>query len=168
MPRRGFVPQRDVPPDPVFRSTLVQRLINKVMERGKKTKAERIVYGALQLVYERTQRNPLEVLAEAIRNCIPLVETRPRRVGGATYQVPIEVRPARRISLALRWIVKAARERNRQEVANFFRDHRAKTMAHQLAVELMEASQGRGGAVRMKEETHRIAEANRAFAHYRW
>jgi len=101
MPRRGFVPQRDVPPDPVFRSTLVQRLINKVMERGKKTKAERIVYGALQLVYERTQRNPLEVLAEAIRNCIPLVETRPRRVGGATYQVPIEVRPARRISLAL-------------------------------------------------------------------
>jgi small subunit ribosomal protein S7 len=97
-----------------------------------------------------------------------LVETRPRRVGGATYQVPIEVRPARRISLALRWIVNAARERDRREVANFFRDHRAKTMAHQLALELIEAAQGRGGAVRMKEEMHRIAEANRAFAHYRW
>lgn len=156
MPRRGFVPRREVAPDPIYRSTLLQRLINKVMERGKKSKAEKIVYGALQIIHERTKRNPLEVLAEAIRNCIPLVETRPRRVGGATYQVPIEVRPARRISLALRWIVNAARER--QE----------KTMAHRLASELIEASQGRGGAVRMKEETHRIAEANRAFAHYRW
>jgi len=126
------------------------------MERGKKSKAEKIVYGALQIIHERTKRNPLEVLAEAIKNCIPLVETRPRRVGGATYQVPIEVRPARRISLALRWIVQAAREREE------------KTMAHRLASELMEASQGRGGAVRMKEEMHRIAEANRAFAHYRW
>jgi small subunit ribosomal protein S7 len=135
---------------------LLQRLINKVMERGKKSKAEKIVYGALQIVHERTKRNPLEVLTEAIKNCIPLVETRPRRVGGATYQVPIEVRPSRRISLALRWIVQAARERE------------DKTMAHRLASELIEASQGRGGAVRMKEEMHRIAEANRAFAHYRW
>ncbi|MGQ9463475.1 MAG: 30S ribosomal protein S7 [Candidatus Fervidibacter sp.] len=168
MPRRGFVPRREVSQDPIYRSTLLQRLINKVMERGKKSKAEKIVYGALQLIHERTGRNPLEVLTEAIRNCIPLVETRPRRVGGATYQVPIEVRPARKISLALRWIVNAARERNRQEVANFFRDRAAKTMAHQLAVELIEASQGRGGAVRMKEEMHRIAEANRAFTHYRW
>jgi small subunit ribosomal protein S7 len=126
------------------------------MERGKKSKAEKIVYGALQIVHERTKRNPLEVLTEAIKNCIPLVETRPRRVGGATYQVPIEVRPSRRISLALRWIVQAARERE------------DKTMAHRLASELIEASQGRGGAVRMKEEMHRIAEANRAFAHYRW
>jgi len=156
MPRRGFVPRREVAPDPIYRSTLLQRLINKVMERGKKSKAEKIVYGALQIVHERTKRNPLEVLAEAIRNCIPLVETRPRRVGGATYQVPIEVRPSRRISLALRWIVLAAREREE------------KTMAHRLASELIEASQGRGGAVRMKEEMHRIAEANRAFAHYRW
>ncbi len=156
MPRRGFVPRREVAPDPIYRSTLLQRLINKVMERGKKSKAEKIVYGALQIIHERTKRNPLEVLAEAIKNCIPLVETRPRRVGGATYQVPIEVRPARRISLALRWIVQAAREREE------------KTMAHRLASELMEASQGRGGAVRMKEEMHRIAEANRAFAHYRW
>ncbi len=156
MPRRGFVPRREVNPDPIYRSTLLQRLINKVMERGKKSKAEKIVYGALQLIYDRTKRNPLEVLAEAIKNCIPLVETRPRRVGGATYQVPIEVRPSRRISLALRWIVQAARERE------------DKTMAHRLASELMEASQGRGGAVRMKEEMHRIAEANRAFAHYRW
>ncbi len=156
MPRRGFVPRREVAPDPIYRSTLLQRLINKVMEKGKKSKAERIVYGALQIIHERTKRNPLEVLAEAIKNCIPLVETRPRRVGGATYQVPIEVRPARRISLALRWIVTAAREREE------------KTMAHRLASELMEAAQGRGGAVRMKEEMHRIAEANRAFAHYRW
>lgn len=168
MPRRGYVPRREISPDPIFKSTLVQRLINKVMRKGKKTQAERIVYGALQLVHERTQKNPLEVLAEAIKNCIPLVETRPRRVGGATYQVPIEVRPARRISLALRWLVQAAKQRNRREVASFFRDHRAKTMAHQLAVELIEASQGRGGAVRIKEEVHRIAEANRAFAHYRW
>ncbi|MFN4178699.1 MAG: 30S ribosomal protein S7 [Armatimonadota bacterium] len=156
MPRRGFVPRREVSPDPIYRSTLLQRLINKVMEKGKKSKAEKIVYGALQLIYDRTKRNPLEVLAEAIKNCIPLVETRPRRVGGATYQVPIEVRPSRRISLALRWIVQAARERE------------DKTMAHRLASELLEASQGRGGAVRMKEEMHRIAEANRAFAHYRW
>ncbi|MCS7187642.1 MAG: 30S ribosomal protein S7 [Armatimonadetes bacterium] len=156
MPRRGFVPRREVAPDPIYRSTLLQRLINKVMERGKKSKAEKIVYGALQIIHDRTKRNPLEVLAEAIKNCTPLVETRPRRVGGATYQVPIEVRPSRRISLALRWIVQAARERE------------DKTMAHRLAVELMEASQGRGGAVRMKEEMHRIAEANRAFAHYRW
>ncbi len=156
MPRRGFVPRREVNPDPIYRSTLLQRLINKVMEKGKKSKAEKIVYGALQLIYDRTKRNPLEVLAEAIKNCIPLVETRPRRVGGATYQVPIEVRPSRRISLALRWIVQAARERE------------DKTMAHRLASELLEASQGRGGAVRMKEEMHRIAEANRAFAHYRW
>ncbi|MFA0734977.1 MAG: hypothetical protein OGMRLDGQ_001477 [Candidatus Fervidibacter sp.] len=156
MPRRGFVPRREVAPDPIYRSTLLQRLINKVMERGKKSKAEKIVYGALQIVHERTKRNPLEVLTEAIKNCIPLVETRPRRVGGATYQVPIEVRPSRRISLALRWIVQAARERE------------DKTMAHRLASELIEASQGRGGAVRMKEEMHRIAEANRAFAHYRW
>ncbi len=156
MPRRGFVPRREVPPDPIYQSTLLQRLINKVMEKGKKSKAEKIVYGALQIIHERTKRNPLEVLTEAIKNCIPLVETRPRRVGGATYQVPIEVRPARRISLALRWIVNAARERDE------------KTMAHRLASELIEASQGRGGAVRMKEEMHRIAEANRAFAHYRW
>lgn len=156
MPRRGFVPRREVAHDPIYRSTLLQRLINKVMERGKKSKAEKIVYGALQIIHDRTKRNPLEVLVEAIRNCIPLVETRPRRVGGATYQVPIEVRPSRRISLALRWIVQAAREREE------------KTMAHRLASELMEASQGRGGAVRMKEEMHRIAEANRAFAHYRW
>lgn len=156
MPRRGFVPRREVAPDPIYRSTLLQRLINKVMERGKKSKAEKIVYGALQIIHDRTKRNPLEVLAEAIKNCTPLVETRPRRVGGATYQVPIEVRPSRRISLALRWIVQAARERE------------DKTMAHRLASELMEASQGRGGAVRMKEEMHRIAEANRAFAHYRW
>ncbi len=156
MPRRGFVPRREVAPDSIYRSTLLQRLINKVMERGKKSEAEKIVYGALQIVHERTKRNPLEVLTEAIKNCIPLVETRPRRVGGATYQVPIEVRPSRRISLALRWIVQAARERE------------DKTMAHRLASELIEASQGRGGAVRMKEEMHRIAEANRAFAHYRW
>ncbi len=127
MPRRGFVPRREVPPDPIYQSTLLQRLINKVMERGKKSKAEKIVYGALQIIHERTKRNPLEVLTEAIKNCIPLVETRPRRVGGATYQVPIEVRPARRISLALRWIVNAARERDE------------KTMAHRLASELIEA-----------------------------
>lgn len=156
MPRRGFVLRREVSHDPVYHSTLLQRLINKIMEQGKKSKAEKIVYGALQIIHERTKRNPLEVLSEALKNCIPLVETRPRRVGGSTYQVPIEVRPSRRISLAFRWIVQAARDRDE------------KTMAHCLATELIEASQGRGGAVRMREEMHRIAEANRAFAHYRW
>ncbi len=156
MPRRGFVPYRATPPDPVFGSWLVQKLINKVMKDGKKSKAEKIVYGALQIIGEKSRTNPFEVLSHAVRNCIPLVETRPRRVGGQTYQVPIEVRPARRVNLALRWLVQAARERDER------------TMAHALASELMEAAQGRGGGVRMKEEMHRIAEANRAFAHYRW
>ncbi|MCS7224222.1 MAG: 30S ribosomal protein S7 [Armatimonadetes bacterium] len=156
MPRRGFVPLREISGDPIFGSRLIQKLINKVMQDGKKSKAEKIVYGALQIVGQRSRQNPFEIVAQAIRNCIPLVETKPRRVGGQTYRVPVEVRPARRLSLAVRWLVQAARERDE------------KTMAHALATELIEAAQGRGGGVRMKEEMHRIAEANRAFAHYRW
>lgn len=156
MPRRGLVPIREIPPDPVYGSIVIHKLINQIMRKGKKSIAEKIMYGALFLIHQRTKQNPLDVLANAIRNTMPVVEVRPRRVGGATYQVPIEVRPTRRISLALRWLVQAARQR------------RGKTMAHRLADEIIDASNNQGGAVRIKEEVHRIAEANRAFAHYRW
>lgn len=156
MPRRGPVPPREIPPDPIYGSVLIHKLINQIMRKGKKSIAEKIMYGSLLLIHQRTKRNPLDVLANAIRNVMPVVEVRPRRVGGATYQVPMEVRPTRRVSLALRWLVQAARQR------------KGKTMAHRLADEIIDASNNQGGAVRIKEEVHRIAEANRAFAHYRW
>lgn len=156
MPRRAPVPPREIPPDPIYGSVLIHKLINHIMRKGKKSIAEKITYGALLLVHEKTKRNPLDVLTEAIRNILPVVEVRPRRVGGATYQVPMEVRPTRRVSLALRWLVQAARQR------------KGPTMAHRLAEEIIDASRNQGGAVRIKEEVHRIAEANRAFAHYRW
>ena len=156
MPRRGPVPRRVIPPDPVYGSELVQRLINKVMKDGKKSLAERIVYAAFEKVRERAGRDPVEVLDQALKNCMPMLEVRPRRVGGATYQVPLEVRPERRVSLGLRWLVEYARER------------KDKTMADRLANELLDAAAGQGGAVRRREEVHRMAEANRAFAHYRW
>jgi len=150
------VPRREIEPDPIYGSELLARLINKVMKDGKKTLAQRIVYGALEIVARKTRKNPLEVFEQAVRNAAPLLEVRPRRVGGATYQVPIEVRPERRISLALRWLVEAARDRSER------------TMQQRLAAELMEAAAGSGGAVRRKEDSHRMAEANKAFAHYRW
>ncbi len=156
MPRRAYVERREVLPDAVYNSTLVAKLINKVMKDGKKSLAERIVYEAFEIVKERTGRDPVEVLEQALKNAMPVLEVRPRRVGGATYQVPIEVRPERRISLGLRWLVQYARERG---------EH---TMQERLANELMDAANNTGGAVRRKEETHRMAEANRAFAHYRW
>ena len=156
MPRRAYVQRREILPDAVYNSTLVAKLINKVMRDGKKSLAERIVYQAFDMVKAKTGRDPVEVLEQALKNTMPVLEVRPRRVGGATYQVPIEVRPERRISLGLRWLVQFARERD---------EH---TMQERLANELIDAANNTGGAVRKKEETHRMAEANRAFAHYRW
>ncbi len=156
MPRRGPAELRQIPPDPVFGSVIVQKLINRVMKDGKKTVAERIVYGALEQIWEKTGDNPLNVLQQAISNVMPVLEVRPRRVGGQTYQVPMEVTARRRLSLALRWIVLAARERAERGMIN------------KLAAELMDAARGEGGAMKKREDTHRMAEANKAFAHYRW
>jgi len=156
LPRRGAVPKRDVLPDPVYGSKVVTKLINKVMLDGKKSIAEKICYGAFEEIRAKTGRDPLEVFEQAMKNVIPLVETRPRRVGGANYQVPVEVRPERKETLALRWIV------------NFARQRAGKGMQEKLAAEIMDAANGTGGAVKKKEDTHRMAEANKAFAHYRW
>ncbi|BDG62216.1 30S ribosomal protein S7 [Caldinitratiruptor microaerophilus] len=156
MPRRGPAPRRKIAPDPIYNSELVARLINKVMWDGKKSLAQRIVYSAFDRVAEKTGKSPLEVFEAAVKNAMPLLEVRPRRVGGATYQVPIEVRPERRTSLALRWLVQYARDRSER------------TMIERLANELMDAANGTGGAVKRREEVHKMAEANRPFAHYRW
>jgi small subunit ribosomal protein S7 len=157
MPRRREVPQRVILPDPKFGSDLLTKFINMVMERGKKSVAERIVYGALDEMSSRAKTdNSLELLEQALDNVRPVVEVKSRRVGGSTYQVPVEVRPIRRNSLAMRWIIDAARKRGE------------KSMARRLAGELLDAAEGRGAAVRKREETHRMADANKAFAHYRW
>ncbi len=156
MPRRYRPPKREIPPDPKYGSENVQRLINKVMMRGKKSLAEKIVYTAFEIVEQKTGKSALEVFEQALQNVMPVLEVRPRRVGGATYQVPLEVPPFRRRSLGLRWLVQAARERP------------GKSMAEKLAAELIDAANNQGGAVKRKEDTHRMAEANRAFAHYRW
>lgn len=156
MPRKGPVSKREVPPDPVYNSVDVAMLINKVMKDGKKSVAERIVYGVFEIVKEKTKRDPLEVFSQALNNVMPLVEVRPRRVGGANYQVPIEVRPDRSKSLGLRWLV------------NYARTRQGKSMMEKLASEIMDAANGVGGAVKKREDTHRMAEANKAFAHYRW
>ncbi|GIX06230.1 MAG: 30S ribosomal protein S7 [Candidatus Poribacteria bacterium] len=156
MPRRRSPERRPVSPDPIYGSRDLQKFINCVMRDGKKSVAERIVYRALDRIRERTGRDPLEVFEEAVENVKPVVEIKPRRVGGQTYQVPVEVRPERRQSLAFRWIIRAARERGE------------KSMDIRLANELMAAANNEGAAVRRKLETHRMAEANKAFAHYRW
>ncbi|NMB45351.1 MAG: 30S ribosomal protein S7 [Firmicutes bacterium] len=156
MPRKGNIPKRDILADPQFESELVAQLINTVMLDGKKNTAERIVYTALDEVQEKTGKEPMEVVEEALKNIMPVLEVKPRRVGGATYQVPVEVRPDRRRSLALRWLVLFSRTRGER------------SMASRLAAELMDAANNTGGAVRRKEEMHRMAEANKAFAHYRW
>ena len=156
MPRKGPAPRRQVTPDPVFESELVTRFVNKLLLKGKRSTAERIFYSALQTVGERSKSDPLEVFERALRNVMPTVEVRPRRVGGATYQVPVEVRAARRLALGIRWIVEAARRRP------------GKSMQEQLAAELLEAAAGAGTSVKKREDTHRMAEANKAFAHYRW
>ncbi len=156
MPRRGSPPRREIPPDIKYNSVLVAKLINKVMMNGKKSIAEWIVYTAFDIIREKTGRNPVEVFEQAVQNAAPVLEVRPRRVGGATYQVPIEVPEHRRISLALRWLVNFARERS------------GKSMAEKLAAEIIDAANNTGATIKKKEETHKMAEANRAFAFFRW
>ncbi|MDI3280964.1 MAG: 30S ribosomal protein S7 [Bacillota bacterium] len=156
MPRRGRVEPREVQPDPIYNSKLVTKFINVIMLKGKRGVAESIFYRAMEIVREKTGKDPLEVLDQALKNVMPLLEVRPRRVGGATYQVPIEVRPERRLALGIRWLVHYAREREER------------TMVEALAAEIMDAAAGTGGAVKKREDTHKMAEANRAFAHYRW
>jgi small subunit ribosomal protein S7 len=156
MPRKGQIKIREVAPDPKFHDRTVAKFIDTVMERGKKSLAERIFYGALDEVAARTKEDGLVVFKRALDNVKPAVEVRSRRVGGANYQVPVEVRPVRRMSLGMRWMVQAARARGE------------KSMQERLASEIMEAAANRGGAVKKREDTHRMAEANKAFAHYRW
>ena len=156
MPRRGAVPKREIRPDPIHQDKLVSQLINKIMQDGKKTLAERIVYSALDTLQQRSGMEPVPALKKAIDNVKPLLEVRSRRVGGATYQVPVEVPQRRSTSLAIRWVVGTARDR------------KGKGMAEKLAAELLDAVQGTGAAVKKREDLHRMAEANRAFAHYRW
>ena len=156
MPRKGFIAQREVLPDPIYNNIVVTKLINKVMFDGKKGVAQNIVYDAFNMVAEKTSRDALEVFQEALNNIMPVLEVKARRVGGATYQVPMEVRPERKQSLGIRWLVEYARKRNER------------TMAEKLAAEMLDAINNVGGAIKKKEETHKMAEANRAFAHYRW
>ena len=156
MPRRAGVVQREVTGDAKFNSLMVTRLINRIMLNGDKSVAERIIYGALDIIEQKEKKDPVGVLEQAVKTVTPLLEVKPRRVGGATYQVPVEVRPSRSLSLAFRWLVKAARARG------------GKSMAEKLAAEILDASRGQGATAKKKEDTHRMAEANRAFAHYRW
>jgi len=156
MPRRGAAPRRELTPDPIYDSILVTQIINKVLQRGKRTLAERVVYDALKMIEEKTGTEPLTTVKRAVDNVRPQLEVKSRRVGGATYQVPIEVRPRRATTLSIRWIV------------GFARDRRERTMAERLANELLDASNGIGSSVKKKDDTHRMAEANKAFAHYRW
>ena len=156
MPRKGPAPRRPLVDDPVYGSKVVTQLVNRVLLDGKKTVAERIVYGALETVRERTEQEPVSVLKRALENIRPALEVRSRRVGRATYQVPVEVRPARATTLALRWLV------------DFSRQRREKTMTERLANEILDASNGLGAAVKRREDMHKMAESNRAFAHYRW
>jgi small subunit ribosomal protein S7 len=156
MPRRRVVAKREILPDPLYHSQLVTKFVNTVMERGKKSLAESILYGALNKVAEKTQDDPMKAFKKAIENVKPALEVKSRRVGGSTYQVPVEVRPNRRTSLAIRWLIEYAEQRGE------------KTMREKLAAELLDASNLRGGAVKKKDDTHKMAEANKAFAHYRW
>ena len=156
MPRRGNVPKREVLPDPLYGSIMVTRLVNSIMLDGKKGVAQKVVYGAFEIVQEKTGKEPIEVFTEALNNIMPTLEVKGRRVGGATYQVPIEVREERRHTLGLRWLTQYARARGE------------KTMKERLAGELMDALNGAGASVKKREDTHRMAEANKAFAHYRW
>jgi small subunit ribosomal protein S7 len=156
MPRRNRPERRPVAPDPEYGSALVGAFVNKVMTRGKKSVAQRILYDAFRIIEARAKRPGLEVFEQAIRNATPLVEVKPRRVGGSTYQVPMEIRPERRQALAVRWLIAAARARA------------GRSMAERLASELLDAANNTGATIRKREETHRMAEANKAFAHYRW
>ena len=156
MPRRGSVPKRDVLPDPLYNSKLVTKLVNNIMYDGKKSTAQKIVYGAFDIVKEKTGKEPLEVFTTAMDNIMPVLEIKPRRVGGATYQVPMEVRAERRQTLGLRWLTQYSRARSER------------TMKERLAGEILDAANSVGNAVKKREDTHRMAEANKAFAHFRW
>ena len=156
MPRKGHVAKRDVMPDPIYNSKLVSRLINNIMQDGKKGTAQTILYNAFDIIAEKTGREPMEVFEEAIENIMPVLEVKARRIGGANYQVPVEVRPERRITLGLRWLVQYSRSRGE------------KTMEQRLANEIIDAANNTGASVKKREDTHKMAEANKAFAHYRW
>ena len=156
MPRRGNVPKREVLPDPMYNSVLVTKLINSIMLDGKKGVAQKVVYEAFDIIKTKTDRNPLDAFTEALNNIMPSLEVKARRVGGATYQVPIEVRPDRRQTLGLRWLTGYARKRNE------------KTMKERLSGEILDALNNTGGSVKKREDTHKMAESNKAFAHYRW
>ena len=156
MPRRGYIAKREVLADPIYNSVVVTKLINNIMLDGKKGVAQKIVYDAFDIIKEKTGKDPLEVFGEAMDNIMPVLEVKAKRVGGATYQVPMEVRPERRQTLGLRWLTRYSRERNE------------KTMKERLANELLDAVAGTGGSVKKREDTHKMAEANKAFAHYRW
>ena len=156
MPRRGFIPKREVLPDPVYGTVVVTKLINQIMLDGKRGVAQQVCYDAFEMIKQKTDKDPNEVFQSALNNVMPQLEVKARRVGGATYQVPMEIRPERRQTLGLRWIV------------DFSRTRGEKTMSERLAAELMDAANNTGNAVKRKEEMHRMAEANKAFAHYRW
>ena len=156
MPRKGPARKREIIPDPVYNSRLVARFVNRLFTRGKKSVGEKIFYGALDIVEQKTGKTGLQIFEQAINNVMPLVEVKPRRVGGATYQVPIEVRGERRLALGIRWLITSARKRS------------GRTMIERLSSELMDAASGAGAAVKRREDTHRMAEANKAFAHYRF
>lgn len=156
MPRKGYVARREILPDPIYKNRIVTKFINQIMLDGKKGVAESICYNAFNIIQEKTGKDPLEVFETALKNVMPVLEVKARRVGGANYQVPIEVRPERRQTLALRWLVEYSRKRGE------------KTMMEKLAAELMDAANNTGGSVKKKEDTHKMAEANKAFAHYRW
>lgn len=156
MPRKGEVRKREILPDPKYGDKMVAKFVNAIMERGKKSVAERVFYRSLEIAGAKTKEEPLGLFKRALDNAKPIVEVRSRRVGGATYQVPVEVRPQRRLSLGMRWLIQSARTRPE------------KSMEEKLAGELVDAAANRGGAIKKKEDTHRMAEANRAFAHYRW
>ncbi|GBF12032.1 30S ribosomal protein S7 [Tepidibacillus infernus] len=156
MPRKGPVPRRDVLPDPIYNSKLVTRLINRMMVDGKKSVAQNILYSAFDIVRDRTGKDPMEVFDQALKNIMPVLEVKARRVGGANYQVPVEVKPERRTTLGLRWLV------------NYSRLRGEKTMEERLAAEILDAANNTGASVKKREDTHKMAEANKAFAHYRW
>ena len=157
MPRRREIPKREVPPDPIYNSALVTRFVSTLMQDGKRSTAQRIMYGSMDMIKEKTGDDPLRVFKKAVDNVKPSLEVKSRRVGGSNYQVPVEVNPNRRLSLSIRWLVSYARQRGD-----------GKTMQEKFANELLDASNLRGGAVKKREDTHRMAEANKAFAHYRW
>jgi len=156
MPRRARAAKREISPDARYHNMTVARLTNRIMTRGKKSTAEKIIYGALEIMEQGMSKEPVTLLEQAVKNATPILEVKPRRVGGATYQVPVEVRPDRGLSLAIRWLVGSARART------------GKSMAEKLAAELSDAAKGQGTTIKKREDTHRMAEANRAFAHYRW